>query len=280
MLAQGSTAELSALVNLLFKGEAVRSVTKQLADLVAELHGVFCDSPREAWHALRRPTVLRPEELAAALDRLAQVPLPGDKRVAAARQADLERARGEDWESFTAKGLAGALLNDGLYFKKPIDPLLVELYQPLLKHARGVIVGKLASHTEATYQLLAAYAECYQRLKFGRRGLCFDDVPRLLAPASPRACCLPRIGGSTPRSAICCSTNFRTRRWPSGTCSSRLLWPLATARPGTASFAWATSSRPSIAGGAACHNCLPPCAMNCPASASKRWPPAIAPARP
>ena len=43
------------------------------------------------------------------------------------------------------------------------------------------LVGQLIDRTEATYKLLAAYGEIYQRLKIAQHGLRFDDVPRLLS---------------------------------------------------------------------------------------------------
>ena len=101
--------------------------------------------------------------------------------MAKAWQADVARARLQDWESFICTGLAKALAGEGLFYRKPIDPALAALYEPLLRHARGSIIGRLINRTEATYQLLDAYGGIYQRLKIARRGLRFDDVPRLLA---------------------------------------------------------------------------------------------------
>ena len=113
----------------------------------------------------------------------AGAPLPAEGR----RGQGLGRRRrprqAQDWEGFITTGLAAKLLGDGLFYKKPIDPQLAGLYEPLLRHARGVIVGTLVSHTEATYKLLAAYADAYQRLKLARR-----DGASTISPACwPRA---------------------------------------------------------------------------------------------
>jgi ATP-dependent helicase/nuclease subunit A len=176
----GASGEISSLVNLVFKGEAARSVTDEIAGIVAALYGAYCDSPPAAWHGLARPPLLAPHELVAALDALAAA-RPTDGRCAKAWSADVERASRQDWEAFLETGLAKALSGDGLFYRKPIDDGLAALYAPLLRHARGALVGKLANQTEATYKLLAAYGEIYERLKIARRGLRFDDVPRLLA---------------------------------------------------------------------------------------------------
>ncbi len=181
VLAGGSSAELSALVHLLFKGEAIRSVTQQIAEIVEQLYGVFCDSAHDAWHALPRPPVLRPEEVERAIEQLAAVPQPADSRFAKAWRDDVARAGAQDWEDFISTGLPKALAGEGTYYRKPIDDTLRALYEPLLRHARGFLVGQLVGRTEATFKLLAAYGENYQRLKIARRGLRFDDVPRLLS---------------------------------------------------------------------------------------------------
>ena len=101
VLAGGSTAELTALLNLLFKGEAVRSVTQQIADIVEQLYGVFCDSDRAAWHALARPAMLPPEQLEQAIEQLAAAPQPAEGRVAKAWNDDLARARNKIGSGFS-----------------------------------------------------------------------------------------------------------------------------------------------------------------------------------
>ncbi len=182
VLAGGSTAELTALLNLLFKGEAVRSVTQQIADIVAGLYGVFCDSDRRG---LARP---------GAAARAAAGPARAGHRTAGRRAAPAGSQVAKAWHgrrrSCPRAGLGmlhqhrigeSAGRRRAVLSQAGRCRLLAALYEPLLRHARGVIVGKLVNRTEATYQLLAAYGEVYQRLKFARRGLRFDDVPRLLA---------------------------------------------------------------------------------------------------
>lgn len=178
----GTTAETLALVHLLSKGDAVRSVTQQLSDAVQDLYDIFTDSPREAWHSLPRPPVLEPGQLEAAIERLAALPPADDKRYANAQEADLERARRGDWEGFLAAGLAGALATgDGTYYSKPIEGEVEEVYGPLIRHARGTVVRTIANQNEGTYRFLSAFGEAYRRLKLARRVLRFEDVPRLLA---------------------------------------------------------------------------------------------------
>jgi ATP-dependent helicase/nuclease subunit A len=184
VLAGGKTAEILALVHLLFKGETTRSISGQVNDLVTGLYDVYCESAEPAWHGLKRPARLKIEEMAAAIESLAAATPPSDKRFADAWSKSLVDAQREDWETFLSKGLAKAVASgEGTYFKKPIEPELVERYQPLVKHAAGVLVGQIADQTEATFKLLAAFATHYQRLQSEQAGLMFSDVPRLLATA-------------------------------------------------------------------------------------------------
>ncbi|HEY1785847.1 MAG TPA: UvrD-helicase domain-containing protein, partial [Pirellulales bacterium] len=184
VLAAGKTSEMLALVHLLFKGETTRSIGQQIAGLVTNLYDVYCEADAKAWHRLARPPRLPIEELVAAIERLAAAPRPAVTTHASAWTDDVQRARSDDWENFIAKGLAGKLARgEDVYYRKPIDPDLAALYEPLLLHARGVLVGQIVDQTEATFKLLEAFAGQYQRIKRERSGLRFDDVPRLLAGA-------------------------------------------------------------------------------------------------
>jgi ATP-dependent exoDNAse (exonuclease V) beta subunit len=184
VLASGKTSEMLALVHLLFKGETTRSISQQIAGLVSGLYDVFCEADKAAWHRLARPPRLPIEELSAAIERLAAAPRPATASQVTAWNDDLARARADDWEDFIAKGIAGKLARgEDSFNRKPIEPDLAALYEPLLLHARGVLVGQLVDQTEATYKLLEAFAGHYRRIKRERSGLRFDDVPRLLAGA-------------------------------------------------------------------------------------------------
>ncbi len=70
------------------------------------------------------------------------------------------------------------------YYKKELDPQLLDAYRKLLKHAKAMLVARLADQTEATRQLLEKFDAHYQRLKLARRALRFDDVTRSW-PARP-----------------------------------------------------------------------------------------------
>ncbi|HUY36609.1 MAG TPA: UvrD-helicase domain-containing protein [Pirellulales bacterium] len=176
------------LMHLLSKGEAERSVSGQIRELVNSLYGLYLETPAEAWAALRAGRPLNGETLAAAIDALAAAPLPERERWTKARAADLASAQAGDWAGFIKGGLAGKVADgQGMFDRKPIEPDLTALYQKLVGHAKAVLVGQLADQTKATHQLLEKFDAHYQRLKQGRRALRFDDVTRSLARAAPAA---------------------------------------------------------------------------------------------
>ncbi|HUY90928.1 MAG TPA: UvrD-helicase domain-containing protein [Pirellulales bacterium] len=185
VLAEGDARTVLALLHLLTKGEATRSVSDQIRDLVDGLHGLYLETPAEAWQRLPRPPRLSGAELAAALAALAEAPLPADKRCATAREGDLERATLGRWADFIEKGMAAKVaVGETTYYKKPLDEGLIEAYRQLLRHAQAVLVGQLADQTEATRRLLEQFDAHYQRFKLARRVLRFDDVTRKLASAA------------------------------------------------------------------------------------------------
>ncbi|HEV2973271.1 MAG TPA: UvrD-helicase domain-containing protein [Pirellulales bacterium] len=172
------------LVHLLSKGEATRSVTRQIMDAVDAMHDVFLDAPPEAWATLGRPPRLDATALADALTQLATLPAFADKNFEKARISDLANADRQDWDVLLSKGLACAISAGAeTYSRKIIEPHVAEAYRPLIEHARGVLVARLADQTEGTWRMLSHFHAAYERLKTARRVLRFDDVTRILADA-------------------------------------------------------------------------------------------------
>jgi ATP-dependent exoDNAse (exonuclease V) beta subunit len=182
VLEDESTAAAVRLMNLLFKGEASRSVAEEIAGLVSDLYGVFLEAPPEAWQALPRTKPLEPNTLAAAIDALAAVELPAGKSFAGAREQDLGNAESEAWQDFLAKGVAKKVLEGSDKFgRQQIPPEVAAVYEPLVRHAQAVLVGRIANQTEATGRLLARFGGDYERLKAQRQAMRFEDVTRRLA---------------------------------------------------------------------------------------------------
>ncbi len=183
VLRSQATDDVVRMMNLLSKGEAARSVSQQIHDLVKELYGLYAETPESAWRCVPRPKPLTSGELAAALDAVAAVPLSG-KQLPDTRDRDLANARGEDWQSFLKKGVSKKVFEGADTFGKTrLSNDLLDAYQPLVRHAQAILLGQIANQTEATWRLLHRFDEAYRQLKDQRRALRFDDVTRRLANA-------------------------------------------------------------------------------------------------
>ena len=168
-------------MHMLTKGQASRSISGQIADLVDSLYSDYLEAPPEAWEALVHPKLLEEAEFQAAIEFLAAVELPADKRFENARRQDLSRAEDGDWEAFIGKGLVAKIVDGSESFqRKPIPIEVMVAYEPLVRHATAVLVNQIANQTEASRQLLEHFDESYQRLKLARRALRFEDVTRML----------------------------------------------------------------------------------------------------
>jgi len=187
MLDRESASDTLRLMHLLGKGEAARSVARQIFDLVGDLYQTYGDSPAEAWSCLPRRKPLRPEQLAAAIAALAAVALPADKRFATARDADVARAEAGDWEAFLSGGLAAKVVDGSrTYQRKAISDEVAAAYEPLVEHAKAEVIGAIANQTEATREMLSRFEQSYTRRQASERLLRFDDVTRRLGEAAPR----------------------------------------------------------------------------------------------
>ena len=180
---EGHTSTDSArLVHLLSKGEATRSVVKQIADIVSSLYGVFRDTEKPAWHALPRLKQLEQSELSDALTQFRDLPLPADKTWMKAHANALAAAETDDWAAFLDAGLTKKLIAGEMKFsRKEIEPHVAAAYGQLIEQARAFFINRLAAQTEGTYEMLSRFDQTYQELRAAERVMRFDDVTRALA---------------------------------------------------------------------------------------------------
>ena len=182
-LSRGRLSELMTLVNLLAKGEAVRSVSRMVESTVTQLFGYYRQAEAIAWDQIARTKGLTIDELESVLACISSAPMP-ESRWTKARDGDVANARCGDWRTFISKGLALKVADGETdFYKKPIPAELVAHYERLLAHAASVLVGQLADQTRATHKLLDHFAREYWALQTQRRALRFDDVTHKLAAA-------------------------------------------------------------------------------------------------
>ncbi|AMV17707.1 UvrD-helicase domain-containing protein [Planctomyces sp. SH-PL14] len=181
MLRDETTDSVVLLMNRLAKGRVVRSVQGLISDAIANHYQTYLMTEAAAWSPFPLLAFLPEEELAAALAALQSYPVEGAAHLKA-RNEDLERARTGDWESFLQKGIAGKIVQDDLvYMRKAIPDPLVEVYGPLMEHARAALIVPWAHQNQATRELLDRFHAAYEELKREQRGYRFEDVTRRLA---------------------------------------------------------------------------------------------------
>jgi ATP-dependent exoDNAse (exonuclease V) beta subunit len=176
------TEDSVRLVHLISKGDATRSVTRQIEEVVDGLYDLFLASKPDNWRTLPRPKPLDDTAFRDALTQLAALDGFPDKRFIPAREKNLLAAEEADWDSFVENGLAQKIIyGETTYHNKPIEPHVVDAYRPLIEHARAVLLTRLANQTEGTWQMLAHFDDAYRQLKMAQRAMRFDDVTRALA---------------------------------------------------------------------------------------------------
>ncbi len=186
LLAACELGDAAGLVHLLNKGEAVRSVTREINDVVKSMYDVFRETSAtpDAWDRLSRRTELEPAQLADALTALAGLPPSSNKSFEKGRLADLGQAGAQDWDGLVASGIAGKILaGETSYCRVPFSPELLAAYRPLLEHAKATLANRLANQTEGTRRLLDQFDAAFRPLKATRRALRFDDLTLELAGA-------------------------------------------------------------------------------------------------
>ncbi len=179
-------ADTTQLVQLLGKGEATRSITDEIADIVESLYEVYRETAPtpDIWKRLPRAKELSAAELQDALLALQSLPASDSKQMNAGRDSDFEKAAAGDWAGLISAGIAKAILNgSGKYCRQSVPPEYIAAYRPVLDHARAALVNQLANQTESTGRLLTHFDAAYQPLKLFRRSLRFDDVTHFLAAA-------------------------------------------------------------------------------------------------
>ncbi len=168
------------LVRLLGRGDLSQRVSAQAGELVGDLHSLYLESPKEAWHRFPAIATLERDALGAAIEAIAALQL--GKGLARGRDGDIKRLSLGAWKEFLDKGLAAALLSGTrTYSRVEIPDDVADRYRAVIDHARAQLLRILADQTGATYSLLDEFDTHYRRLQATSRSLRFEDVTRALA---------------------------------------------------------------------------------------------------
>ncbi len=188
MLSTGDSQELVTMIRLLVRDHAARPVAEQIRRIVGDLYRIYTETPEQSWNALKTMPMLSEEWVADAVERLAEFRIPtntnGKENANWVKQhgRSLGYAVEGDWLKFLTDGISGKIAaGSKSYYRLPIENHHVEVYHPLIVHARAWLTNRTIERTRAIHQLLSRFDAAYQELKTIRRALQFEDVTRSLA---------------------------------------------------------------------------------------------------
>jgi len=194
VLEHGSTAELLELLRDLQKGGASRGVQTTLLRRIRELRPIALESAEGAWSVLRRDTDVDEDVFQRARAALPNAPLAKTAKGAdyanwvKARDGLLAALEAGSWREVLAKGLgAASLTEDPTYYKKPLEPELLEVLAPLVARAKAEELNQLVARNEALHRLLERFEESFALRKREAGLYRFEDLPQALAPRTARA---------------------------------------------------------------------------------------------
>ncbi len=178
VLDENDAKSLGSMINLMAKGDSVRSVYRLMDQAVVVGYAAYRDSVEGAWEHPRIPA--RPSESPEALRESLKLLAKQFPEFQKAIDNDLERWGEVPWDSLLGAGIYKKVLEGGTTFRrKELPSEIVSCYQKLIAHAGRELVQLVAWQTEGTRDLLEAYDLQVRKLRGG--GLSFDDVTWFVA---------------------------------------------------------------------------------------------------
>lgn len=174
-------AALRSLVSQLSKGEATRSIRREIETVVTSGYDLFRKTTEEAWNQLdvpRGPTVEQVER-SLALFRVANVEHKG---FATARDKAVAKFESGEWAEFLGTTLVKNSDNEiPKYSGKELSDDAVKALKILTKKAAVEELSSRRAQNEAAYRLLANYHAQLQLVKSRKRIVSFDDIAERLS---------------------------------------------------------------------------------------------------
>lgn len=191
MLADDDLATLVTLLRQIHHDAAARSVTDAIDSAVTGLYEIYRETmDRGVWSRLEplgRMDETRFGDAVASLEA-ASAWLPNNGHWRNAYQENLNAVTLRDWKRFIGKGLAKKIIEGGETFQRhPITGEWFDVYEPLIGHASGELIDRVARQTLATYDLLQRFDEHYAPLRQRQGVLLFSDITHKLANELPRS---------------------------------------------------------------------------------------------
>ncbi len=188
---EGDADELSALVQLLSKGDFGRSIHDKLERDIVTLYELFRESSDAAWSWMRVPEALSAKKLSQVIDQLRVVELPltkagePNKNYVKAHANTLAAIDEQEWEDVIKQGIGKAVVRgESTFSRGEIPQELVDAYRALLPHVRHILLSKLREQTLASLDLLHRFEDQYEGEKKNVSSYSFSDVKHILAKSA------------------------------------------------------------------------------------------------
>jgi ATP-dependent exoDNAse (exonuclease V) beta subunit len=188
-LEAGGSRDMIELLRQLTEDAAGRAVTETIDDTVQGLMALYQQANPDAWDCVpKKKGRLGDGALADAIRDLESFPVgPSPKPLHKAWLKSIEQARAGDWGPFLEKGPPAKIVaRVNRFGSTDLDPGLIATYQPLVRHARAVLVWRAREQTLATRDLLQRFEQHLDALKRRRRMLTFDDLSLAVQRAEVR----------------------------------------------------------------------------------------------
>ena len=172
---------LKSLVSQLSKGEATRSIRREIENVVSNGYDLFRRTNEEAWNQLTVPKGPRDEEVQRSLHVFAHSTVE-HKGYAKSRDAAVEKFNAQEWGEFLSLTLVQRSDDDvPTYSSKELDSEAASALRILAKKAATEELSSRRAQNEAAFRLLQNYHTQLQSVKIKHRTVTFDDIAERLA---------------------------------------------------------------------------------------------------
>lgn len=172
---------LRSLVSQLSKGDAGRSIRREIENVVTSGYELFRKTDEDAWNQLNVPTGPKPDQVDAALETFLKSHVE-HKNYPAARDKLIEKFQACEWADFLGQTLVRNCDKDvPKYYSKELPSEAVKALEILAKKAAVEELASRRAQNEAAFRLLANYHDQLEWVKTRKRIVTFDDIAERLS---------------------------------------------------------------------------------------------------
>ncbi len=179
-------SEMVTVLSMLGKGDANRSIARELLRVVDAAYSIQRQSDRDAWHKLAAPVAPDQQRIFDAVSLLRSVE-PPQKRLLDRLRKLADQLETHDFAALDKDTLIGNIHRarqanaNVTYYRSEFDPQCNQAFDTVYAAVRTHVLSLLCAQNEATGTVLAAYDHHVLQLKQASRVLGFDDVTVRLA---------------------------------------------------------------------------------------------------